>query len=215
MESHVISLSTRSWILMAGFAVTASSMALFSSGGATAQIPGDVNTNQLSETSLGETLRNIGLKPTVDRGRYDFGFKAAYDGQEWELTMSAVLSRNGESVWVMGWLDELPQSANEVPKTALLRLLAKNDRLGKGKFFAYVAGNRRFVLQRVVNNEDITPARMREILTDLGGSVAETYDLWNVQNWQAEAESQASSDSSRLPQRNASSESQYSPSVRN
>ena len=38
--------------------------------------------------------------------------------------MSAVLSQNGQSIWLMAWLDELPRSSAEVPRAALLRLLA-------------------------------------------------------------------------------------------
>ena len=52
----------------------------------------------------------------------------------------------------MAWLDELPRSASDVPRVALLRLLADNDKMGGGKFFTYVPGIRRFVLQRVIPN---------------------------------------------------------------
>ena len=100
--------------------------------------------------------------------------------------MSAVLSQNGESLWVMAWLDELPASSADVPKTALLRLLANNDRLGKGKFFAYVHENRRFVMQRVMDNQDLSVEKLRDVLQDLGGSVAETYEYWTVDNWASE-----------------------------
>ncbi len=97
--------------------------------------------------------------------------------------MSAVLSQNGESLWLMAWLDELPKTASAVPKTALLRLLANNDRLGKGKFFAYVHENRRFVMQRVLDNRNLDTGKLRDILQDLGGSVAETYEYWAVEQW--------------------------------
>ena len=106
----------------------------------------------LSEQQLGEALTSIGLKPLKTDKRYDFAFKTSVRGEEWKFSMSSVLSRNGESVWVMAWLDEIPTNANEVTRTALLRLLAANDRLGNGKFFAYIPSNKRFVLQRVVKN---------------------------------------------------------------
>ena len=145
---------------------------------ATAPAPG-----QLSEADLGNMLAAIGLKPTKTEQRYDFAFKTSYRGEEWKFSMSSVLSRNGEAVWVMAWLDQIPSTANEVPRTALLRLLAANDRLGNGKFFAYIPTNKRFVLQRVVKNEEMTSKKMMEILQDLAASVADEYPTWAVTNW--------------------------------
>ena len=98
----------------------------------------------------------------------------------------------------MAWLDELPRSAADVPRTALLRLLANNDRMGKGKFFAYIASNRRFVLQRVVENQNMSTAAFRDILKDFGASVVETYPHWSVANWTAK-KSDTDSDSEGTP----------------
>ena len=114
---------------------------------------------QISEPELGEILAAIGLKPTKTEQRYDFAFKTSYRGEEWKFSMSAVLSRNGQSMWVMAWLDQIPTTSNEVPRTALLRLLAANDRMGEGKFFAYIPNNKRFVLQRVVAKNLPSPIR--------------------------------------------------------
>ena len=137
----------------------------------------------LNEQQLGEALTSIGLKPLKTDKRYDFAFKTSVRGEEWKFSMSSVLSRNGESVWVMAWLDEIPTNANEVPRTALLRLLAANDRLGNGKFFAYIPSNKRFVLQRVVKNEELNTKKLMEALQDLAVSVADEYPTWSVANW--------------------------------
>ena len=83
----------------------------------------------------------------------------------------------------------------DVPRTALLRLLADNDRLGKGKFFAYIANNRRFVLQRVVPNAGITTAGFRDDLKDLGTSVVQTFPHWSVANWKRSSTTQTASGS--------------------
>ena len=158
---------------------------------------------QISEPELGEMLAAIGLKPTKTEQRFDFAFKTSYRGDEWKFSMSAVLSRNGESVWVMAWLDQIPQTASEVPRTALLRLLAANDRLGEGKFFAYIPTNKRFVMQRVVTNRDMTNKKLMAILQDLAASVADEYPTWAVSNWAPKAEEQIAegSDSGRaVPQ---------------
>jgi len=138
---------------------------------------------KLTDQSLGTLLKAMGLEAKASEQRYDFTFKATIEDEEWELSISAVLSQDGSSIWIMAWLDELPKSAADVPRTALLRLLSNNDKLGKGKFFAYIATNRRFVLQRVIPNENITAAGFRAALDDLGQSVVATHPHWSVANW--------------------------------
>jgi hypothetical protein len=153
---------------------------------------------RLTVKELGNLLEAMEAETKLDDKRYDFNFKTVYNGEEWELSMSAVLSQNENSLWVMAWLDELPRSAADVPRTALLRLLANNDRMGNGKFFAYIPSNRRFVLQRVVPNENLNTAKFRELLQDLGASVVETYPHWTVANWKA-SESESKSTDSAMP----------------
>lgn len=138
---------------------------------------------QLTDEALGNLLGAMGLETKQVEQRYDFAFKSNINEEEWILSMSAVLSQDGQSIWIMAWLDELPRSAAAVPRTALLRLLADNDRLGSGKFFAYIASNRRFVLQRVIANNGITSAGFRAALEDLGASVVSTYPHWAVAGW--------------------------------
>ncbi len=150
---------------------------------ASAAEPASPRPGQLTVSSLGNLLRAMGLKPDQTDKRYDFMFRSIHDREEWDLSMTAVLSEDAQSVWVMAWLDELPKSAADVPRTALLRLLAANDRLGNGKFFAYVASNRRFVLQRVVRNENISTRGFRDLLQDLGASVVDAYPYWSTANW--------------------------------
>ncbi len=109
------------------------------------QAPGAV-----SQAELGNLIRAMGAEVKLDDKRFDFSFPARYAKEEWNLSMSAVLSENGNAIWVMAWLDPCPRTALEVPRTSLLKLLAKNDTLGNGKFFAYIPANNRFVLERVV-----------------------------------------------------------------
>jgi len=138
---------------------------------------------KLTDESLGNLLKAMGLDAKLNEKRYDFTFKSTVEKEDWDLSMSAVLSQDGNSVWIMAWLDECPKSAADVPRLALLRLLAQNDKLGKGKFFAYIATNKRFVLQRVIANDNMSTAAFRSALDDLGLSVVETYPYWSVANW--------------------------------
>lgn len=141
-------------------------------------LPGGVN-----EEGLGQVIAALGLKPEKQLQRFDFAFKAEMEGQEWTLSMSAVLSQDEQALWLMAWLDELPKSSEAVPRAALLRLLAENDTLGDGKMFAYIPNNRRFVMQRSVPNADMTSAKFRDLLQDLGASVVETYGTWSTASW--------------------------------
>jgi hypothetical protein len=149
-----------------------------------ASVPGHV-----SQDELGALIRAMGIQVKLDERRFDFSFHATDNKEPWTLSMSAVLSENGNSIWVMAWLDQCPKTAAEVPRTALLRLLAKNDTLGNGKFFAYIPANTRFVLERVLPNENITTARFREVLQDVGAAVVENYPYWSVANWTKPAQS--------------------------
>ena len=144
----------------------------------------------ITNEQLEQLITSLGLKPNQNEQRFDFGFKAALNEEEWELSMSAVLSQDGNTVWVMAWLDELPKSSAEVPRTALLRLLAANDQMGNGKFFAYIPANRKFVMQVSIPNQDMTSAKLQEVMKDLGNAVVETYPQWHTANW-AQAETAA------------------------
>jgi hypothetical protein len=150
---------------------------------AAAQDASAPKTGELSTATLGAMLQAMGLRPKKVDQRYDFAFRSVHDKAEWDLSMTAVLSSDSQSIWIMAWLDELPKSATDVPRTALLRLLAANDRLGNGKFFAYVASNRRFVMQRVVPNSDISTSQFAGLLKDLGTSVVDFYPEWSTANW--------------------------------
>lgn len=153
----------------------------------------------LSEEALGNLLGAMGLKPNKLQQRYDFDFTAIIEEEDWVLSMSSVLSQDGQSLWVMAWLDELPRSAAEVPRTALLRLLARNDKMGSGKFFTYIPTNRRFVLQRVVANENMTTKKYLGILKDLGRTVVETYPEWSVENWSGNKPAQSPEETNDAP----------------
>lgn len=162
--------------------IAAGTVAGFAIGGqASAQTPS--TSGKITEEQLGNLLAAMGLKPKKEQQRYDFDFKALINKEEWVLSMSAVLSTDQKHIWLMAWLDELPKAAADVPRTALLRLLARNDKMGNSKFFAYIAANRRFVLEQIIPNEDVTTAGFRDALKGLSQTVVETYPEWSVENW--------------------------------
>lgn len=173
---------SRRGFIAAGAAAAASVAPAVSNAAETTAAPAP-KAGELNTQLLGTLLQAMGLKPDKVEQRYDFIFRSIHDREEWDLSMTAVMSADNSSIWVMAWLDDLPKSAADVPRTALLRLLAANDRLGKGKFFAYVASNRRFVLQRVVPNQGISTRMFADVLKDLGASVVESYPQWSTAAW--------------------------------
>jgi len=138
--------------------------------------------NPLTIETLATMLKAMGLDAKKTDSRFDFSF-AAKHGEEWTLSMSVVLSTDEKTVWLMAWLDELPPSSSDVPRTALLRLLSDNDKLGNGMFFAYVQSNKRFVLQRVLRNDNISGKSFKADLLELGATVVNSYPHWAVANW--------------------------------
>ena len=154
----------------------------------------------LSEETLGKLLEALGLKPQKNEKRFDFAFSLKpQGGEDWNLSMSAVLSADGRTLWVMAWLDELPRSSRDVPRTALLRLLSENDQMGMGKFFSYIPTNRRFTLQRVVENSNMTTRKFHAMLVDLGNTVIETYGTWSVETWKESAASEGTTTEAAAP----------------
>lgn len=205
---------TRRGTLFTAAAAGVSALTLTRSATAQSAVPG-----RLTEEQLGQIIATLGVTPDKQEQRYDFAFRAKMgedEASEWELSMSAVLSRDGNSIWIMAWLDELPTSAADVPRTALLRLLAENDKLGNGKFFAYIPANRRFVLQKVVANENMTSARFKVLLQDVGTSVVQSYGVWHVANWtEGEAGSTAAAPATEQPAtRSAANETEFQQPIR-
>jgi len=199
----------RGWLGIGGIALTSAGLIVGAgrllADGEQSQATSEVQAQaagHVSEVELGNLIRAMGADAKLEEKRYDFSFPARYAKEEWNLSMSAVLSENGNAIWVMAWLDPCPRTAVDVPRTALLNLLARNDTMGNGKFFAYIPANNRFVLERVVPNENITTAKFREVLQDLGAGVVETYPYWSVANWKQPDRSKGGGN---MPQNNSRS----------
>ncbi|NOX52846.1 MAG: hypothetical protein GXP27_00095 [Planctomycetes bacterium] len=176
-------ISLRGWIVIGLFGTVLAALLFYLRPELTAAEKPATPEYRLKRAWLGQLLRTAGLTPQPVDNRYDFSFQSTYDGAAWNLTMTAVLSGDGEWVWLMAWLDELPRDPSEVPRTALLRLLALNDQMGAGKFFAFIPSSRRFVLQKVISSRGLDGKGLRAALTDLGATVARTYDQWAVAKW--------------------------------
>ncbi len=129
---------------------------------------------------VGQTLRTAGFQPQQADLRYDFQFTQVYKSRSWQFTMSAVLSQDGETLWLVAWLNELPEDAQPSAE-ALLQVLTLNDRLGGNTFFAYLPTYRRLVLERPVGLQGrrLDGKALREVILDLSRTVADTYSTWS------------------------------------
>ena len=137
----------------------------------------------VNSDSLGQMLVLMEFKPRAAESRFDFEYQLRQGDQDWGFAMSVVLSQDAGTIWVMAWLEEMPKKAAKVPAAALLRMLAENDRLGNGKFFAYDRQNRRFLMQRVLPNKGITPGFLREVFRDMASGVISSHQAWSVARW--------------------------------
>ena len=158
---------------------------------------------QLSLEALGNLLDAMGLKPAKFETSFNFTFPFKAE-IEWNMAMTATMSADDQGIWITAWLAELPQSAAEVPRTALLRLLAQNDELGGGIFFAYISKVRKIVLECMVANEDITSASFKEDIRDLATKVSETQPFWNVAEWKQSTSSPSGSGKDSASEENKS-----------
>lgn len=201
-------LSRRQW-LVAGAA--AGVPALLAGGTVQAQetpATDELPPGALNEKELGNLLEAIGLKPVKSKARYDFQFAYApnKDEEEWTYSMSAVLSADQKSIWILAWLDELPKSSRDVPRLALLKMLAENDKMGKGQFFSYIPTNKRFALQQVIENRELTTRKFMTTLRDLGQTVFQTYPIWSVTTWNEPSGSVVESNPNNAPESENASE---------
>ena len=135
----------------------------------------------LDMQQLGAMIREMGLEPYLVQSRYDFQYLTEVNGQEIELSLSAVLRENNSVVHVKAWLDPLP--AGIVPGEPLLEMLARNEEMHRGLRFAYSRQMGRFLLEKTVPNRDVTPQVLTRIFDDVSQGVTENWSVWSTSNW--------------------------------
>ncbi len=140
-----------------------------------------VTLNALDFEQLGDMLEKMGLEPYHAQVRYDFQFRAELDGQEIELSLSAMLRDEGSRVYVIAWLDPLP--AGVIPGSPLLEMLSRNEEMGQGLQFAYSKQTGRFLLSKTIPNKDITAELLTTVFQDVSLSVTENWSTWSTSNW--------------------------------
>ena len=135
----------------------------------------------LNFMQLGAMISQMGLEPYPVQSRYDFQYRAELDGQEIELSLSAVLREDDSLIRVSAWLDPLP--AGTIPGGPLLDMLSRNEEMKRGLRFAYSKQTGRFLLEKTVPNNEITPEILAAIFQDVSLSVTENWSIWSTSSW--------------------------------
>ncbi len=137
--------------------------------------------NALNFKQLGEMITQMGLEPYRVQSRYDFQYLAEFEGQEIELSLSAVLRENDSLLRIRAWLDPLP--AGTIPGAPLLEMLSRNEEMNRGLRFGYSKQTGRFLLEKTVPNTQITPELLTTIFRDVSLSVTENWSVWSTDSW--------------------------------
>jgi len=138
----------------------------------------------LTSETLGTFLRALGyepeLIPSASGGIWGYGIPVKQSGRTFNVEVQ--VSSDEQTVWVIVPLRIVPDPP-KLPAPRLLRLLEENDQIGPASF-AYV--NRRFHLNLPLPNHGLTPARFRNDLQALLGTIGRTEPLWNPAKWASE-----------------------------
>lgn len=137
--------------------------------------------NALNFKQLGAMISKLGLEPYHVQSRYDFQYRAKLEGQEIELSLSAVLREDDSLVRVRAWLDPLP--AGIIPGGPLLEMLSRNEEMNRGLRFAYSKQTGRFLLEKTIPNKEVTPELLATIFQDVSLSVTENWTVWSTSSW--------------------------------
>jgi hypothetical protein len=131
-----------------------------------------------------------GLKTMLENLGYDVRASKSSDGKPmyyvklkrdtWEFEVSVALSSDNTELWLTCGVVDLPPT-DKVPAEVLEKMLAKSDELGPTHFG--MKKSRRVYLNCPIENKDVTPARLRAALDQLGDDIKGTEDLWNMKKW--------------------------------
>lgn len=136
----------------------------------------------LTPESLGTLLReDMGLDASPFENRHDFLYKADLQNQELELFFSVALSTDQKQLRVRAWLDPLPEGM--ISEEPLLKLLNRNAELTAGLHYAYSREGRRFLIEAVLKNDQMTAEKLKTALNEVSMEVATSWGLWATSEW--------------------------------
>jgi|GEM_PF-1460956 len=136
----------------------------------------------LTNESLAEMLDNMGYDyrtDTLASGGVIYTLNIA--SNEWRFPIEVSLSQSKSLVWLIVPLQTLP-AAGAVPSESLVRLLQENWQINP-HLFAIPKNSRQLYLQRPLENQNVTPAKLRAAIDAMADTVRSTAPLWDVSKW--------------------------------
>jgi hypothetical protein len=142
-----------------------------------------------AKKTAGKILTSESLSEMLDSMGYDFRAETLASGNviylvtipsdTWKFMVEVSVAPNGSLVWLLAPLQQLPAA---VPGEPLVRLLQENWTIYP-QTFAIPKDGRRLYLQRAVENQNITPARLRAAIESMTGAIRNTAPLWDASKW--------------------------------
>lgn len=143
----------------------------------------------LTTDTLGEMLDAMGYdaKPiTLDNGYQLFGVSAKQD--TWTFYVEVSIPRAGNSIGFLAPLTQVGEkTGGKLPAPAMKKMLEANWDLMPHAFVLH-AKQQRVFLMRMMDNKDVTSAKLRAALEDMFGTIRRTNDIWNPDRWGAAEE---------------------------
>lgn len=137
----------------------------------------------LTFDALVQMLRGLGYEVTVktnDNGSKTCHVKFKQDS--WTYNFTLELSGDQSVIWVGAYLKPIPPGDKILPE-ALLKLLQLNTAMGKASF---MVRDGYLYLYLPIDNNDVTPGRLRLAIDNLAGTIKQTAAAWNTGAWTAE-----------------------------
>jgi hypothetical protein len=152
--------------------------------GAPAGIPSQ-QTGPMTDEALLQMLRGLGYEPkisTLNNGGKMYEISVSRGGLTYSFNLS--LSSDKTVIWIQVALARIPVE-NKVQSEAPLKILKLNDSsTGKAKFTIKKSGY--LYLAMPLDNEGVTPARLRTAIEGLAGYAKNTAAYWKTSAWTVE-----------------------------
>ena len=131
----------------------------------------------LTAENIKEKLENLGFEPKHNGNTpADIYYRINLNRDDYRFALDVGLSKNGQNVWFLAPLRQLPEP-KDVRPDILEKMLALNDKIGPTHMS--MGSNRMLYLNVAIENRDITPVRLRQVIDSFCNDIRGSESLWN------------------------------------